>query len=369
VALPIRTTLEDIDAVCSYLSRKPTGATLAEARAVVDRKHLDGRKLSGLRSWGLIDSDEGKLKITELGRLALRDSGAYKSDALREAVRILTPYAAVVERVVNRREDSLTASEVAAHWHDNFREEVADSETTLNLQALCFFQIAQGADLGTAVIGRRGSATRFQFSLEAAEAFVGNLDSTAELRSPHRSIEPMVGEGLEEQKSSGALADTGSRETGSTRDSSRSVPEGTRIFVSHSGDVKLLEELKQILDDWRVPYVSLDDTMAIGMPIAETISEEMRSCSGAIIVIPRGWQEADPGAESRSVMGSAETAYLLGAASLLYGRKIVILRDSESAFELGLSELEVIEFDNDGIRAVKLDLLDRMLVTQMVAVV
>ena len=46
MSLPIRTTIEDIDAVCDYLVKKPTGATFAEAKAVLDKKRLDGRKLN-----------------------------------------------------------------------------------------------------------------------------------------------------------------------------------------------------------------------------------------------------------------------------------------------------------------------------------
>lgn len=34
--LPIRTTLTDVDALCGYLITKPTGATAAEAKAVLD---------------------------------------------------------------------------------------------------------------------------------------------------------------------------------------------------------------------------------------------------------------------------------------------------------------------------------------------
>ena len=72
MALPIRTTIDDIEAVCGYLATKPTGATLAEAKAVLDSKPLDGRKLSALRIWGLIEEDENKLKITDRGAGLLR---------------------------------------------------------------------------------------------------------------------------------------------------------------------------------------------------------------------------------------------------------------------------------------------------------
>ena len=115
MSLPIRTTLDDIDAVCGYLATKPTGATLAEAKAVVDKKRLDGRKLSALRFWGFIEDDDNKVKITYRGRQCVKDSGATRSQALREVVREVGPYLALVERVVHRQEESLPAGDVAAH--------------------------------------------------------------------------------------------------------------------------------------------------------------------------------------------------------------------------------------------------------------
>ena len=183
MSLPIRTTLDDLDAVCGYLTTKPTGATLAEAKAVVDKKKLDGRKLSALKMWGLIEEVDGKLKITDRGRRSVKDAGAFRSDSLREVVRELEPYATVVERAAHRQEDDITATDLAAYWYEHFTDEVADSDKILNDQAVCFFQVAQGADLGRLVIGRKGMPTRFEFDLEAARGFVdgSNVD-------PHHSL-------------------------------------------------------------------------------------------------------------------------------------------------------------------------------------
>ena len=40
--LPVRTKIEDAEIVCGYLASKPTGATLAEMKTVLDRRVLDG---------------------------------------------------------------------------------------------------------------------------------------------------------------------------------------------------------------------------------------------------------------------------------------------------------------------------------------
>ena len=172
MSLPIRTTLEDIHAVCAYLVTKPTGATLAEAKAVVDKKYLDGRKLVALKFWGLIEDDGNKMKIADQGRQFVKNSGSSRSEVLGEVIRRVSPYGAIVERVAHRREETIAATEVAAHWHEHFRSVVSESEKILNDQAVCFFQIAQGADLGTLTIGRKGMQTRFDFEADAVRAFV-----------------------------------------------------------------------------------------------------------------------------------------------------------------------------------------------------
>lgn len=58
MGLPIRTTMDDIQEVCGFLVKKPTGATVKEAKAGLDARRLDGRKLSALKMWGLINEDE-----------------------------------------------------------------------------------------------------------------------------------------------------------------------------------------------------------------------------------------------------------------------------------------------------------------------
>jgi hypothetical protein len=56
---------------------QPTGTTVTEAKKILDTKYLDGRKLSALKFWGIIEeSGDGRLKLTEEGRTATRDSGA-----------------------------------------------------------------------------------------------------------------------------------------------------------------------------------------------------------------------------------------------------------------------------------------------------
>jgi hypothetical protein len=81
-SLPIRTTAEDVISLTSYLATMPMGATLAEARSVLDSGVLDGRKISAYKFWGLIEEAEGRLKLRERGRTAGKNKGANIAQAL-----------------------------------------------------------------------------------------------------------------------------------------------------------------------------------------------------------------------------------------------------------------------------------------------
>jgi len=61
MSLPVKTVAEDLEVVCGFLGKKPTGATVKEARAVVNPKHLDPRKLAALRTWGFIEESGDKI--------------------------------------------------------------------------------------------------------------------------------------------------------------------------------------------------------------------------------------------------------------------------------------------------------------------
>lgn len=172
MSLPVRTSIDDVEVVCRYLAGKPTGSTVTEARKVLDRKHLDGRKLAGMKAWGLIHDEDGRLKITERGRQAARSKDGLQR-SLRAAVEEIPPYRAIVERAAHKGETATSATDVAAHWHEHFSDLAGNSDATLNTQAVCYFQVLEGAGLGFVTVGRRGSPTRIDWDLSELHDFVG----------------------------------------------------------------------------------------------------------------------------------------------------------------------------------------------------
>src|ERR1051325_1665761 len=103
MGLPIRTTLDDIQKLCAYFASKPTGATRTEAGKILDSSYLDGRKINALKFWGLLNENEsdGKIKITEDGRLLVKNGGESAQTVYRRMIARVPAYQAMVERIVH----------------------------------------------------------------------------------------------------------------------------------------------------------------------------------------------------------------------------------------------------------------------------
>ena len=310
MSLPIRTTLEDVNAICGYLSTKPTGATRAEARAVVDKKRLDGRKLAALRFWGLIEDEGDRMKVSDRGRQAVKDGGAAQCRVLQDVIREIKPYKAAVERAVHRGDTTISATELAAHWHEHFKTEVSTSDKVLNDQAVCFFQIAQGADLGVLTVGRKGMPTRFDFSVEAIRSFIevsssAAVPSAAESAPHEASTSPEV-------------------ELKEDIETTETTPQTNRVFITHGKNLKILSQVKELVTYGKLEPVVAMEHETSAKPVPKKVMDDMRTCRAAVIHVgaERTLQDQD-GNEIRLI--NENVLIEIGAAMALYEDRFALL--------------------------------------------
>jgi hypothetical protein len=225
--LPIQADLADIEAICGYLLTKPTGASLAE---LVNEKAIDRRKLSALKFWGLIEDAGTKLRLSRRGLLVARDNGAKRVGALREVVASIPPYASAIARAVQNKATIVLSSEVAAHWQRHFR--AYTQYGILNYQVVCFFRVAEGADLGGLVVGRKGQQTRFELAVENARALINGAD-------------------IATSQWTDDVDDCSGAEESPTRDPSGSKPRvpsrGNRVFINRRMKRKIVEQVKELV--------------------------------------------------------------------------------------------------------------------------
>ena len=313
MTLPIRTTVADVEVVCFYLATKPTGATPAEAKSVLDSKVLDGRKISALKYWGLIEDNGGRMRLTEPGRQLARDKGIRRAQVLQAVVARISPYAAVVERAVHRGDLTISATEVAAHWHQHFKEDVSDSDKILNDQAVCFFQLAEGADLGSVVIGRRGQSTRFEFDGGTARSFVeaGGV------------ARPEVHDAAGDERET-ATSPSPSINSAEITAPLKANAKGNRVFITHGRNKKILEQVKEIVAYGKFEPVVAQEHETAARPVPDKVMDDMRSCQAAIIhVSSEGILKDKDGKEHPQLNGNVLIE--IGAAMALYGKQFILL--------------------------------------------
>src|SRR5260370_11745435 len=142
MSLQVLTTAADIDAIVGYLRNKPTGATIAEAKAVV-KEAADTRKIGAFVFWGLVSKEDGRLKLASRGWELARKTKT-REQVLREILDSIVPYRSALEWMHHQKMDSATNADVAAHWHEHHTEALgSENETTMKDQAVCFFRIAE----------------------------------------------------------------------------------------------------------------------------------------------------------------------------------------------------------------------------------
>lgn len=148
----------------------------------------------------------------------------------------------------------------------------------------------------------------------------------------------------------------------------RGRPVPMQLFIAHGKNRKPLEQLKRILDGWKVPYLVAVDEPNAGRPISAKVAETMRQCSAGIFIFTADEQFKDNDNQTVS-RPSENVVYELGAASLLYGRKIVILKEVGVTFPSDFRDLGWIEFNEDALDAKALDLLREMIALEAVRLV
>ena len=312
--LPIRTAPEDIEAICGYLVTRPAGASPSE---VINQK-LDGRKVSALKVWGLVEDAAGKLILSPRGRLVAADGGRQRARALREVLVTMPPYASMIARAVERNETILLSSDIAGHWHQEFHAYLHFHAGVLNHQIVCFLRIAEAAALGRLVVGRKGKETRFELDVEEAATFLRAADADRRTEAP-----------------------TGGAARGPTG-FALPIRRSPRVFITCRGGGKILEQVKELVVFGQIEPIVFRRNEIATAPLLSSLMEQMRGCDTAIVqidanVLPR---EAEPRIPAGVLIE-------IGAAMALYGRNFVLLVEDSVALPLNLQALCECRYSGD----------------------
>lgn len=143
-----------------------------------------------------------------------------------------------------------------------------------------------------------------------------------------------------------------------------SIPAKTKvnqIFVIHGKNKKPLDQLKKILTEpFNIPFKVVIDEPHGGRPISQKVKETMESCTSAIVIFTA--DEEYTNAKGEKVFRPSDNAvYELGAASIVYENKIVILKEEGVTLESDFNDLGHITFEKDRLDAKSSDLMKELL--------
>ena len=103
------------------------------------------------------------------------------------------------------------------------------------------------------------------------------------------------------------------------------------IFIGHGANKQPLEQLKNLLSQYKIPYhVAVEEPNEF-RPISQKVADIMKQCGAAILIFTADTEFKD--AAGNSVWKPSENVvYELGAASVLYGNRIVIFKEKSVNF-------------------------------------
>jgi predicted nucleotide-binding protein len=142
-----------------------------------------------------------------------------------------------------------------------------------------------------------------------------------------------------------------------------------QLFVAHGKNHKPLNDLKKILDQFKIPYKVAIDEPNRGRPISGKVAELMNECSAGIFVFTKDekfFRENAQGEHDEIWRPSENVVYELGAANILWDRKIIIVREDGVNFPSDFSDLGYITFKDGEIASKALEILKELVALELV---
>lgn len=364
MALPLATSPTDVRQISRFLARKPAGASIQDAKAVLGNALVDNRKLLACQMLGVLERDDGRLKLTgSTGRAIARADDAGFAGLLRDRLGSIQAYSACLEWLYEQEFSEVAVSDVGAFWHDHFPEDLGtELDREIALRGTCFLQLAEGAGLGTFVAGRRGQPSRLELDRDALAAFVHSreFDSGETIRTDDggNGNGSSAAADIPEETIENHLSHASDESSASITTQERRVSSG--IFIGHGKNRKPLAQLRGILDQFKIPYKVAVEEANLGRPISEKVRDTMQECNCAILVFTADEEYRD--VDGNSVWRPSENVvHELGAAGFLYSNRIVILKEKSISFPTNFRDIGYIEFEKDELSAKAMDLIRELI--------
>ncbi len=161
----------------------------------------------------------------------------------------------------------------------------------------------------------------------------------------------------------GGIDDTPPSEYGAspTASADARIEKPKPIFIAHGKNKGPLDQLKKILDDFKIPYKVAVDEPNSGKLIPEKVKALMRECGSAIFLFTgnegKNFTNKKGEPELERQVPNLNVVFELGAASILYNDRIIIFKEEGVEFASDFSSIGYISFENGNIQSKTGDLI------------
>lgn len=325
--LPILTTAADIRELIQYLKRRPAGVIAAEELDRPKRKLFDDRKLAAYELLGITIREGKLLKLSTLGWNFAQRLEA-DTEVFRHFLDRHPPYFTALTSIALQNLDMITSTELRDFWHGAHSDTraFADQEA-IRGAVISFFSVCQAAGLGTMVLGKRGHITRFFVDRDELTKFL-NPGPTAPAGSEKAGLDrpPLVGPVA--VKNSGALPAADAREL---------------TVLIQCQNPRILELIQRTLEVANLRASPVNAIWDRTNSTSQVVENNSRECCALIVVLGEEAFITEPGTP-----GIRQNLLLeLGAAHVLYDRRVIVLADKAGAVGAGLEDLISVTFESE----------------------
>lgn len=173
--LPIKTTIDDVDALGTYLKGQVGWVPLERVKKTIDGKYADNRKLEALKRIGLLERDGANIKLSARGReYATATNEQQKQDVMKSGLREVSLYVETIEWIHHSKIEDPSKTEVGNYWHDKHQNQLEGAQGAALTDAVIFFmRVAGEAGLGKFTRGSKNKTDSYlRANVESIEEFV-----------------------------------------------------------------------------------------------------------------------------------------------------------------------------------------------------
>jgi len=288
---------------------------------------FEPRKVAAYEAWGVVARRGERLLLTRRGREFARtlepETRAYR--ALLDSNPL---YRAALAWIHRQGLDLVTYGDVAAYLKEEFGALLpADDPKGAEEGVICFFHLCQAAELGTLTIGKRGQPARMRVEREGLDEYV-----------ERRGAERVTTRAREESEESGA-SDEGLSDSSS----------GTCLFISYGAQpAHVVAQIQTVFELAGIKSHASERAShgESAVLVADEAAEVMRRCDAALVLLSE--EDCRPD-ESGAPAVSQRALVEIGAASVLYERRVLLLLDAPAELSAGLASLPHVTLGEGGL--------------------